>query len=227
MTPLYKLYSDLNATLNISLQEVELNKNNSLNNCLWHNKIFFSPSIRYGHLEYFKGSNEKIEVVHCVLYPSFYKSLPIFGFDVISLNNNITGIFCDYTPCPFHNENLLEELRKTKSDLITYQRNLPAWATFFSPDFIAVDPKNEYEKIESACKDLLYKYLYICELSDFSDTFLLAGDVESHIEGQNNYSLNQRKNTKTQKALTNYIGEKEANSFIENVLFPTFRNKIS
>jgi hypothetical protein len=34
------------------------------------------------------------------------------------------------------------------------------------------------------------------------------------------YSLGQRKNQKTQKALAKYVGEEASLRFIENVLFP-------
>jgi hypothetical protein len=43
------------------------------------------------------------------------------------------------------------------------------------------------------------------------------------IECQNSYSINQRKNDKTSKALTAYIGDEKAKEFIETVLFPVYR----
>jgi hypothetical protein len=48
-------------------------------------------------------------------------------------------------------------------------------------------------------------------------------DVKMSIECQNSYSINQRKNDKTSKALTAYIGEEKSKEFIENVLFPIYR----
>jgi hypothetical protein len=45
--------------------------------------------------------------------------------------------------------------------------------------------------------------------------------MKDHIKEQDHYSICQRKNTKTQKALAKYIGEAEAKRFIEDILFPT------
>jgi hypothetical protein len=60
-------------------------------------------------------------------------------------------------------------------------------------------------------------YLKKSKSCDFSKQ-----NINKSIEIQNNYSIQQRKNPKTSKALSVYIGEDNANSFINNILFPTF-----
>lgn len=222
MSEILELHKNLEGIFN-TFQNVHLNENLKLNDCIWNNKLFFSPSIRYGHLEYFKGSNEKIEVLHNVIYPSYFKAIPIFGFDVISLGGKITGVFCDFTPAPYDFSELRTLQERIKKELNECARELPDWAKFFSTDFIAVTPNNNFNDIKDKCLLMLYEYLRFCEFNDFNNNYLSSKDVENHITGQNEYSVNQRKNTKTQKALAKYIGEDKANEFIEKVLFPSYR----
>ena len=199
MTQLLNLYINLKEKLSSNYPSFDLNQNHNLKDCDWYNHIFTSPSIRYGHLEYFKGPNDKIEVVHCVLFPSYYKPLPIFGFDAISLGGKITGIFCDYTHAPFSHTDLIDTTHNAKESLLHLQRELPEWTEFFSRDFIAIDPKDSYDKAETVCLNLLEKYISICNEHDFNDVFLTGEQTKDHIKEQDYYSICQRKNTKTQK----------------------------
>jgi phycocyanobilin:ferredoxin oxidoreductase len=194
----------------------------SINNCDWYNHIYSSPSVRYGHLEYFKSYNDAIEVVHCVFFPSYYKALPIFGYDAISLGGKITGVFCDYTPSPYHDMVLQSSISSIKDSLKDLQRDLPGWTEFFSPEFIAISPKEKYEESELKCIALFDLYIAITKEFDKNNKFLNWDETKTHIEGQNKYSIGQRKNSKTQKALAKYIGEDAAKDFIIKTLFPTY-----
>lgn len=100
---------------------------------------------------------------------------------------------------------------------------MPGWTEFFSPEFIAISPNNEYELAEKECLFLFDSYITATKAFDRNDKFLSSKDTQLHIEGQNKYSLGQRKNSKTQKALAKYIGEEASREFIENVLFPVFQ----
>jgi phycocyanobilin:ferredoxin oxidoreductase len=224
MTQLLNLYIKLKEKLSFNYPSFDLNQNHNLKDCDWYNHIFTSPSIRYGHLEYFKGSNDKIEVVHCVLFPSYYKPLPIFGFDAISLGGRITGIFCDYTHAPFSHTDLIDTIHNAKESLLHLQRELPEWTEFFSENFIAIDPKDSYDQAEATCLELLEKYVNICNEHDFNNIMLTGDQTKNHIKEQDYYSICQRKNTKTQKALAKYIGEEEAKRFIDSILFPISYN---
>jgi phycocyanobilin:ferredoxin oxidoreductase len=219
---LFDLYQKLKLKSDTFFQRIDIS-HKKINDCDWFNHIFISPSVRYGHLEYFKGSNDKIEVVHCVFYPSYFKALPIFGFDVISLGGKVTGIFCDYTPAPYHDMILQANISSVKEQLKHLQRELPGWTEFFSPDFIAIGPKEEYSNAEEKCLSLFDLYIASTKASDKNNKFLNDSETQAHIEGQNKYSIGQRKNSKTQKALAKYIGDEASKEFIENVLFPVYQ----
>lgn len=188
-----------------------------INECEWKNLKLNVDQIRYGHLEYFKGNNNKVEVVHLTCYPKLGIDFPIFGFDVISLNNKITGIFCDVTPAISDNEELRNILQLLSNKYSAFNRTLPAWAEFFSKDFLALSPRGNEQDIFNDCINLFLNYLDIIttsKLSDDKNLFLMQK------QSQNNYSLYQQKNTKTLKALSSYIGIEKATEFINKTLFP-------
>lgn len=187
----------------------------------WINLKFNTDSIRYGHLEYFKADNDKVEVVHSTCYPQFDTPLPIFGFDIIALNKKVTGIFCDVTPSP-HDHLILRSILSTYHNAHKNKiRTLPGWAEFFSPQFLAVTPEeSNWTDISEQCENLFEKYLiYANRITDK----LSKKDSVTHKEGQNNYSLQQQKNTKTINALSAYIGREEAKAFVEKILFPVVK----
>jgi hypothetical protein len=221
MSSLTNLYNKLKEKSDKDFFKTDL-PHSSINNCDWFNHIYSSPSVRYGHLEYFKSYNDAIEVVHCVFFPSYYKALPIFGYDAISLGGKITGIFCDYTPSPHHDAVLQSAITAVKNSLTDLQRDLPGWTEFFSPEFIAISPKEKYEDAEQQCLSLFELYVAATKEFDRNGKFLNWDETRAHIEGQNKYSIGQRKNTKTQKALAKYIGEDAAKHFIDATLFPTY-----
>jgi hypothetical protein len=221
MSSLTNLYNKLKERSDKGFFRTDLS-HSSINNCDWFNHIYSSPSVRYGHLEYFKSYNDAIEVVHCVFFPSYFKALPIFGYDAISLGGKITGVFCDYTPSPYHDIILQSTISSVKDSLKDLQRDLPGWTEFFSPEFIAISPKEKYGESELKCIALFDLYIAVTKEFDKNNKFLNWDETKAHIDGQNRYSIGQRKNSKTQKALAKYIGEQEAKDFIENTLFPTY-----
>lgn len=186
--------------------------------CIWKNYKFSPNNIRYGHLEYFKSSNDKVEVVHAMCYPSTNIEFPIFGFDVIALNGNVTGVFCDVTPVPYDNFEMRVIFQILHEKYNEFNRSLPEWANFFSANFLALAPKDNFKDITLDCVNAFDKFLYFIKRANIITD---NKKIEYHRESQNKYSLHQQKNTKTFKALSSYVGEEKAKNFIETVLFPT------
>jgi len=221
MTALKNLYETLKSKSDNQFFRIDINKE-KVNDCDWLNHVYSCPSIRYGHLEYFKSHNDAIEVVHSVFFPSYYKALPIFGFDVIGLGGKVSGVFCDFTPAPYHDMFLQASIKSVKDKYEHLLRPLPAWIDFMSPDFLMLSPKEEYKEVEESCIMLFEIYAGFAKAFDKNNKFLNWEETKAHIEGQNRYSIGQRKNSKTQKALAKYIGEEASIKFIEEILFPTF-----
>jgi len=221
MSTLKTLYDLLKVKSDNQFFRIDIQKE-KVNDCDWLNHVYSSPSIRYGHLEYFKSHNDAIEVVHSVFFPSYYKALPIFGFDVIGLGGKVSGVFCDYTPAPYNDIFLQPAIQSVKERFNLLLRPLPEWIDFMSPDFLMITPKDQYKEVEEACIMLFELYIGFAKAFDKNNKFLNWEETLLHIEGQNKYSLGQRKNSKTQKALAKYIGEEASRKFIDETLFPIY-----
>lgn len=218
-----KIYEEYQKLAKQSFQNISLPSEYKDSSFVWNNDIYLSPSIRYGHIEYFK-EDKRIEILHCVFYPSYFKPIPIFGFDIIALGGKITGLFCDFTKSPFEIPSLKDKLKSLKQKYNDNIRPLPEWANFFSENFVCINPNglDEKELIEDFSGIFRY-FIGYSNWEDYTQQYNKIEDVKMSIESQNMYSINQRKNEKTSKALSAYIGEEKAKEFIENVLFPVYR----
>lgn len=179
---------------------------------VWQNWFYANSQIRYGHLEYFQSSNNGVAVIHSVLFPHYSLDCGIFGFDLIALNGNITGIFCDITFSKEKNIYLSQLCQEQQK----YQRVLPGWADFFSPDFIFINQPEDLNNFLNSIYKVLESYLDQNIFLNYNP-FCICQNIDL----QDNYSLKQRQNPKTQKALSAFIGEDKAKEFIDKVLFPT------
>jgi hypothetical protein len=165
-----------------------------------------------------------VEVLHAVFYPSFFKPIPIFGFDIIALGGKVTGLFCDFTRAPFTIEALARSLKDLNHKYKDNIRTLPEWANFFSEDFVCINPKGLDEKeLIQDFSGIFRCFIGYSNWEDYTGKYNKMEDVKQSINTQNFYSLNQRKNDKTSKALAAYIGEEKSKEFIETVLFPVYR----
>lgn len=179
---------------------------------VWQNWYYANHQIRYGHLEYFQSSNQGITVLHCVLFPHYSLDCGIFGFDLIALNGNITGIFCDITYSKERNT----FLSQLYADVQSYQRKLPEWAGFFSPDFIFISLPENFDSFLNSIYKLLSEYLLQDCYTNYNPFC-----IRQNIDNQDQYSLKQRQNPKTLGALSAFIGKDKAKEFVDKVLFPT------
>ena len=220
-----ELHDEYKKLADQSFQRFELHFQPDGSEIIWENNVYQSPSIRYGHLEHFRSPNGKVEVMHCVFFPSFFKPLPIFGFDIIALNETITGIFCDFTRAPFEIEALARSLKDLKHEYKDHLRTLPEWANFFSENFVCIRPDGlDQKKLIEDFLGIFRCFIGYSNWEDYTGKYNSMENVKTSINFQNNYSLNQRKNEKTSKALAAYIGEQKSKKFIEEILFPVYRH---
>ena len=170
----------------------------------WENYCWSSPLWRSAHLEIF--NQDRFMVVHLCIFPNVTDPSPIFGFDVISGVNKVTGLFMDLSPTQDATEpfNTVEYARG---------RDLPDWGEIFSAHWIAVRPNDrELMDICNQTQSLLPKY--VAQLGQ------KTGDINIITASQNRYCSHQQKNPHTRRALDNLIGSDATEEFMSTVLFP-------
>ena len=169
----------------------------------WFNAVWAGGPFRRAHLE--RLVTHKVDIVHCVVMPHFTDPAPVYGFDLISLGGNLTGLFLDLTPmtdAPYD---------WTRPTMSGEERDLPDWAGFFSDDFIAVVPTED--DLWAGVRTLRH---YLGRLG-----FYCPETKEAVRTAQQRYTENQRQNPKTHRMLSAVTGGPDsADRFIHEVLWP-------
>jgi len=170
----------------------------------WENHRYSSPRFRLAHVEIFK--QERFAVVHCCIFPHVSDPSPIFGFDVISGESKITGVFMDLSPT-VNDPQPFTDLDVGRS------RDRPEWGAIFSPYWLACRPtQEEMQLIGNESVAVLERYL---------TTLGAVGLISEIAIAQNRYCTQQQKNEHTRKALVNLLGQSGADEFMREILFPT------
>lgn len=163
----------------------------------WTNHVWISNDYSWAHLE--KFTHKKVHVLHCVVMPKRYSNAPIYGFDIVEMSGNLTGMFLDLTPVDGFTYNVPQ---------VGIKREPPGWAYFFSDNFCCCKPN---EQDLQAGVNLLKMYL--------STNLPWESDID-YGKQQQAYIIGQRSNPQTRRVLQAAVGHKLADEFIETVLFP-------
>lgn len=174
----------------------------------WINKRYRSELFRMAHIERYSDAN--IEVLHITTFPHPCSPEPIFGFDVITTKNGVTGCYMDLSPIintyPFDDGVDFKE-----------RKPLPEWATVFSDRFILLKPVDDGE-FTRFCDWVIDRYdWYVNSLLWLNRT---ASNFKQVVEKQNHYCKIQSQNPRTFSALKAKIGEERAKYFMKEILFP-------
>jgi hypothetical protein len=166
----------------------------------WKNYTWKSNLIRYSHLEYYE--TDKVKIIHLVLIPNKNNKTPIYGFDMIEIAGNLTGIFLDLTPV---------DDRSFHIPKVGIERPLPEWADFFSENFLCIKPNSILDSnVAFSTLDLFFREL------KSNDSSCVINYTDKH----NKYMTGQRKNKKTLMMLSSHIGPEAAKNYFETILFP-------
>lgn len=169
----------------------------------WYNMVWKNEHCRWAHLEWY--TTPKAHIVHLVVMPHTNSPAPIWGYDLISLNDQLTGLFMDITPV-------------THSNHITWPqpvtpRPIPDWADFFSDDFVCCSPSNNDARLYAEFLPAYLEVLTNCPCSDNQY------DIKN---AQARYLLGQRRNPQTRRMLQAHLRDSDldADQFLDTVLFP-------
>ena len=194
MLTLKEIYGEMKNILSGFSQSHEV-----LNKYPWDNDLYYSDLFRWAHVEFYQYRTA--DIVHCVVMPHPHDAAGIFGFDVIEINGNRTGLFIDVTPT------VGDYVHLTDKEL-GEPRELPEWAAF-SPSFIAVKP---FDDGPEEGLNIMRKYLGTLQKN--------FGEPKEVLEAQQSYCEMQRSNEKTFKMLQAHVGTEMAEEFMTTVMFP-------
>ena len=182
------------------------------------NEFHKAKGFRKLHIEVAEFS-KNLKILHCVFFPDPKFDIPIFGMDLVKINDIVSAAIVDLSPSS-HNrgmkyDNLLSKIDKSS---FTSLREIPNWGEIFSKNVFFASLKSKSEK-NAFCK-IVNEYLSILikltkkAKPEFNDEI-----IQERIDYQKNYCVQQMKNEKTSMVLLKYFEEKWVNNYIKTILF--------
>ncbi len=182
------------------------------------NEFHKAKGFRKLHIEVAEFS-KNLQILHCVFFPDPNFDIPIFGMDLVKINDIVSAAIVDLSPVSKKQgekyEQLLSEVDKS---CFTSLRDIPNWGEIFSKNVFFGSLKNQTEK--NAFCILVDEYLSILiKLSKKAKPEFNEEIIRERINYQKKYCVQQMKNDKTSMVLMKYFDEKWVNNYIKNVLF--------
>tara|TARA_Y100001970_G_scaffold42845_1_gene53377 strand:+ start:221 stop:946 length:726 start_codon:yes stop_codon:yes gene_type:complete len=182
------------------------------------NEFHKAKGFRKLHIEVADFSRN-LQILHSVFFPDPKFDIPIFGMDLVKINNNFSAAIVDLSPVSKNQSNLYEKsLSKFDRSSFSSLREIPKWGNIFSKNVFFASLKNEFEK-NAFCK-IVDQYLStLIELSLHSQPDADQKIIQERVNFQKNYCSQQMKNDKTSMVLLKYFDKKWVDDYIKNILF--------
>ena len=182
------------------------------------NEFHKAKGFRKLHIEVAEFS-KNLKILHCVFFPDPKFDIPIFGMDLVKMNDIVSAAIVDLSPVSQNQsvkyDKFLSEVDKSS---FTSLREIPNWGEIFSKNVFFASLKNKYEKKEF-CR-VVDQYLSILiRLSKEAKPDFKKEIIQERKDYQKNYCVQQMKNEKTSMVLLKYFDERWVNNYLKTVLF--------
>ena len=182
------------------------------------NEFHKARGFRKLHIEVAEFS-KKLKILHCVFFPDPKFDIPIFGMDLVKMNDIVSAAIVDLSPASqkqsIKYDHLLSAIDKSS---FSSMREIPNWGEIFSKNVFFASLKTESEK--NAFRKIVDQYLSILvKLSEEAKPQSEEEIIQERIDYQKNYCVQQMKNEKTSMVLLKYFEEKWVENYIKTVLF--------
>jgi len=182
------------------------------------NEFHKAKGFRKLHIEVAEFS-KNLKILHCVFFPDPKFDIPIFGMDLVKINDIVSAAIVDLSPAS-QNQGLKYEkaLSEVDKSSFTTLRDIPSWGGIFSENVFFASLKSESEK-NDFCR-VVDQYLSILiKLSKQAKPDFKQEIIQERIDYQKNYCVQQMRNDKTSMVLLKYFDERWVNNYIKTVLF--------
>ena len=182
------------------------------------NEFHKAKGFRKLHIEVAEFS-KNLKILHCVFFPDPKFDIPIFGMDLVKINDIVSAAIVDLSPVSYNQGIKYEKfLSKVDKSSFTSLRKIPNWGDIFSKNVFFASLKSNSEK-NDFCR-VVDEYLTILiKLSKEAKPEFNEEIIQERINFQKNYCVQQMKNEKTSMVLLKYFDEKWVNNYIRTVLF--------
>ena len=182
------------------------------------NEFHKAKGFRKLHIEVAEFSN-RLWILHCVFFPDPKYDIPIFGMDLVKVNNIVSAAIVDLSPSSKNqNKKYNKLLSNIDKSVFESLREIPVWGDIFSENVFFASLKSESEK-DAFCKIVDHYLLVLIKLSQSASPDYDQKIIEERINYQKNYCIQQMKNEKTSLVLLKYFDKQWVDKYIKKVLF--------
>ncbi|MGB5713421.1 MAG: phycocyanobilin:ferredoxin oxidoreductase [Waterburya sp.] len=184
------------------------------------NCCYQTTQFRKLHLELAKVG-DRLDILHCVMFPRSNYDLPIFGVDLVGSKAGIGAAIVDLSPV--NSDGLLPETySQTLANLpqiaFSQPRALPEWGNIFSKFCLFVHPSNSQE--EQLFLDRVQQSLAIHCKAALASSPVASKFKQAEIQsGQRYYCAQQQQNDKTRRVLEKSLGQTWTDHYMTEMLF--------
>ena len=184
------------------------------------NRCYQTPQFRKLHLE-LAQVGDRLDILHCVMFPRPNYPLPIFGVDLVGSQKGISAAIVDLSPVD-RNRILPKAYRYVLANLLPIEfaqpRDLPPWGNIFSKFCLFIRPVDSEE--EKLFLKRVKQFLTLhCQIA--MTTLPLASQFKQAelLAGQRYYCTQQQQNDKTRRVLEKSLGKAWTDRYMSTMLF--------
>ena len=182
------------------------------------NEFHKAKGFRKLHIEAAEFS-KNLKILHCVFFPDPRFDIPIFGMDLVKINDIVSAAIVDLSPASKNQGKKYEKyLSLVDKSSFNSLREIPEWGEIFSKNVFFASLKSKSEK-KSFCRVVDGYLSILLKLIKEAKPELNEEIIQERKDYQKNYCVQQMKNEKTSMVLLKYFDEEWVNNYIKNVLF--------
>ena len=184
------------------------------------NHCYQTTQFRKIHLE-LAQVGDRLDILHCVMFPRPNYALPIFGVDLVGTKAGIGAAIVDLSPVNPQgvlDSNYIKALANLTKVEFSQPRTLPEWGNIFSGFCLFVHPNDAEE--EKLFLERVQQYLAIhCKISINKSPLTSKIEQAEILSGQRHYCTQQQQNDKTRRVLEKSLGKTWTDRYMTQMLF--------
>ena len=182
------------------------------------NRCYQTTQFRKLHLE-LAQVGDRLDILHCVMFPRCDYNLPIFGVDLVASKAGIGAAIVDLSPVN-RDSTLTTPYTKALTNLppinFVRSRALPSWGNIFSEFCLFIQPQNNREEKLFLERVLQYLIIHCRAALTVRPSKILETQIRS---GQRYYCQQQQQNDKTRRVLEKSMGKLWTDCYVTQMLF--------
>lgn len=184
------------------------------------NLCYQTPQFRKLHLE-LAQIGDRLDILHCVMFPRPNYDLPIFGVDLVGSKAGIGAAIVDLSPVN-KDRSIPHDYRQFLANLpqidFAQPRKLPEWGNIFSEFCLFVRPQNQIEEVSFLNRVTQFLEIH-CHIAKTKSSVVSPNKKAEILKGQRHYCRKQQQNDKTRKVLEKSLGQVWTERYMTQMLF--------